>query len=400
MLVADRYRLTTSLGRGAMGEVWRATDEVLGREVAVKLLLPTSPDKSAHERFRREARVAGQMAHPNVVSVHDFGYHDDHPYLVMELVSGLSLAEELERHGPFTPDRVRDVAGQVAAGLAEAHRHGVIHRDIKPGNLLIATDGTVKIADFGIARFGDSDGLTSAGLIVGTSYYLAPERAMAQPTGPAADMYSLGCVLYQLMTGHVPFTADTPAGIIYQHVHTPPVPPGELRPAFAGPFEDYLMRLLAKEAEDRPTAEELVRWARHDLTVPSALAAPPARKTVTPKAGALIVSGALALAMAVGTALMLDSGGRGGLVPEDAKVPAQSTPSVKPTVKPSNPSTGRTPTPRPTRVPTTATRVSRTTTTTAVKPSVKASTENAGPNASKGKSSGKANGKGKGKNKG
>ncbi|WP_328992970.1 serine/threonine protein kinase [Kribbella sp. NBC_01245] len=347
MLVADRYLLTASLGRGAMGEVWRATDEVLGREVAVKLLLPTSPDGAARERFRREAMIAGRLSHPNVVAVHDFGYHESHPYLILELVTGASLADRLEKVGALPPREVRRIAGQVAAGLAEAHRHGVVHRDIKPGNLLVTPDGTVKLADFGIARLDETDqGLTQAGLIVGTSYYLAPERAMAQAAGPASDMYSLGCVLYQLMTGHVPFTADNTAGVIYQHVHTPPVPPGELRPEFEGPFENYLLRLLAKEPEDRPTASELAEWARNAATVPEPVVVQAARKRKS-----LLAIATMGVGVAVAAALMLDPGGRvGSMMPEDSP-----TPTVTPVgLRPGTSTTKTTTTPRPKSTPTPA----------------------------------------------
>lgn len=345
MLVADRYRLTTSLGRGAMGEVWRATDEVLGREVAVKLLLPTSPDCAARERFRREAMIAGRLTHPNVVAVHDFGYHESHPYLILELVTGASLADRLEKLGSFPPREVRRIAGQVAAGLVEAHGHGVVHRDIKPGNLLMTPEGTVKLADFGIARLDETDeGLTQAGLIVGTSYYLAPERALAQAAGPASDMYSLGCVLYQLMTGHVPFTADNPAGVIYQHVHTPPVPPGELRPEFAGPFEHFLLRLLAKEPEARPTASELAEWARNAATVPE-----PALVVGARQRKSMLAVATMAIGVVVAAALMVDPGGRvGSMMPEDAPKPTVTPVGVRPGTPMTTPRPKSTPTPTPT----------------------------------------------------
>ncbi|MGW0559874.1 serine/threonine-protein kinase [Streptomyces sp. NPDC003016] len=266
MLVADRYRLDTPIGRGGMGEVWRATDEVLGRPVAVKLLLGNGADASAAARFRLEAQTAARLSHPHLVAVFDFGAWEDQFYLVMELVEGTSLAQTLVTEGALRADRVASIAAQAAAGLAVAHRQGVVHRDIKPGNLMTSFDGTVKIADFGIAQFVDdpATALTTAGQIVGTSLYLAPERALGRPAGPASDMYSLGCVLYQLLAGRPPFQADTATGTLYQHVDAAPVPPRELGIDVPGPFETYLLGLLAKQPEDRPTAEQVADWFRQD----------------------------------------------------------------------------------------------------------------------------------------
>ncbi len=266
MLVADRYRLDTPIGRGGMGEVWRATDEVLGRPVAVKLLLGNGADASAAARFRLEAQTAARLSHPHLVAVFDFGAWEDQFYLVMELVEGTSLAQTLTTEGALRADRVASIAAQAAAGLAVAHRQGVVHRDIKPGNLMTSFDGTVKIADFGIAQFVDdpATALTTAGQIVGTSLYLAPERALGRPAGPASDMYSLGCVLYQLLAGRPPFQADTATGTLYQHVDAAPVPPRELGIDVPAPFEAYLLGLLAKQPEDRPTAEQVADWFRQD----------------------------------------------------------------------------------------------------------------------------------------
>lgn len=245
-----------------MGEVWRATDEVLGRPVAVKLLLGDEPDSEAAARFRLEARTAARLSHPNIVGVFDFGARDGRFYLVMELVEGRSLAQELATEGALRSERVAAVAAQTAAGLASAHRTGIVHRDIKPGNLMSDADGTVKLGDFGIARFVDDPAaaLTTAGQIVGTSLYLAPERALGQPAGPASDMYSLGCVLYHLLTGHPPFQADTATATLYQHIDVPPVPPLQRGADLPPAFENYLLGLLAKQPEDRPTARQVADW--------------------------------------------------------------------------------------------------------------------------------------------
>ncbi|MDF3143623.1 serine/threonine-protein kinase, partial [Streptomyces sp. T21Q-yed] len=259
MLIAGRYRLSESIGRGGMGEVWRAYDETLARPVAVKLLLPQDSDPTATSRFRLEAQTAARIAHPNVVGVRDFGEHDNRLFLVMELVSGDSLARVASQFGALPVERVARIAAQAAAGLAAAHRQGIVHRDIKPGNLLLDADGTLKIGDFGIARFLDDPGaaLTATGQIVGTSLYLAPERALGKPAGPASDVYALGCVLYQLLTGRPPFHADTAVAILHQHLDAAPVPPRELGvPGLPPAFENYLLGLLAKDPEHRPTAQQ------------------------------------------------------------------------------------------------------------------------------------------------
>ncbi|MFE9022108.1 serine/threonine-protein kinase [Streptomyces sp. NPDC007808] len=263
MLIAGRYRLHESIGRGGMGEVWRAYDETLARQVAVKLLLPQDSDPTATSRFRLEAQTAARIDHPNVVGVRDFGEFENRLFLVMELVDGDSLARVLARSGSLPAERVARIAAQAAAGLAAAHREGIVHRDIKPGNLLLDADGTLKIGDFGIARFMDDPGaaLTATGQIVGTSLYLAPERALGKQAGPASDVYALGCVLYQLLTGRPPFQADSAVAILHQHLDAVPVPPRELGvPGLPPAFENYLLGLLAKEPEHRPAAQQAADW--------------------------------------------------------------------------------------------------------------------------------------------
>ncbi|MFE3069268.1 serine/threonine-protein kinase [Streptomyces sp. NPDC059247] len=262
MLVADRYRLHVCIGRGGMGEVWRATDEVLGRSVAVKLMLAQMADPSAGDRFRLEAQTAARLSHPHVVGVFDFGTWDGKLFLVMELVEGDSLAGTPAEPLVLPAERLAVVAAHAAAGLAAAHRQGVVHRDIKPGNLLVDGDGTVKLADFGIARFVDdpSGALTTTGQIVGTGLYLAPERALGQPASSASDVYSLGCVLYQLLTGRTPFQADTATALLYQHIDTAPVPPSRLGAVLPPEFETYLLSLLAKQPEQRPPAQGIADW--------------------------------------------------------------------------------------------------------------------------------------------
>ncbi|WP_214415982.1 serine/threonine-protein kinase [Sphaerisporangium fuscum] len=262
MLLAARYRLDEPLGRGGMGEVWQAWDEILDRPVAVKLLLAGVLDSSAAARFRQEAQATARLNHANVVAVHDFGEADGRLFLIMEMIKGQSLAHHLAVTGPLPPDEVINIGAQTAAGLAAAHRQGVIHRDIKPGNLLLTADGTVKVVDFGIARLADqaTAALTGTGLIVGTSSYLAPERALGRDAGPASDIYSLGCVLYELLVGCPPFQADTSAALLYQHVQIAPAPPRHLRAGVPPGLDDLLMRLLAKDPLTRPSAEQVAQW--------------------------------------------------------------------------------------------------------------------------------------------
>ncbi|MBA2813832.1 protein kinase [Streptomyces sp. KM273126] len=262
MLTAGRYRLHDVIGRGAMGEVWRAYDEMLGRPVAVKLLLAQDSDPTAAARFRLEAQTAGLLSHPHVVGVLDFGEHEGRLFLVMELVEGDSLARVFTAAGKLPAEEVARIAAQAAAGLAAAHEQGIVHRDIKPGNLLLDAGGALKIGDFGIARFVNDPGaaLTATGQIVGTSLYLSPERALGKPAGPAADIYALGCVLYQLLTGRPPFEADTAIAILHQHLDTAPVPPRELGVDLPPAFENYLLSLLSKRPEDRPTARQAAEW--------------------------------------------------------------------------------------------------------------------------------------------
>ncbi|WP_229703458.1 serine/threonine-protein kinase [Streptomyces albiflavescens] len=249
-----------ALGRGSTGEVWRAVDQALDRAVAVKLL--HAQEETDTERFRLEAQTAGRLNHPHVVSVYDFGSDHDQPYLVMELIKGRTLAQERSLRGTLPPHEAAGIAAQMAAGLSAAHGQGVIHRDIKPANVMLTTDRTAKITDFGIARFANdaASTLTATGKIVGTADYLAPERALGRAAQPSSDVYSLGCVLYELLTGGPPFLGSTSLAVVQQHVDAIPVAPTRLRPEIPGPLADYLLRLLAKDPAHRPTAEQAAAW--------------------------------------------------------------------------------------------------------------------------------------------
>ncbi len=283
VLIAGRYRLHVAIGRGAMGEVWQAYDEVGGRPVAVKLLHAQNSEPTAAARFRLEAQTAGRLSHPHVVGVLDFGEQEGRLFLVMELVQGDSLSHVLAQAGSLPAEQVARIAAHSAAGMAAAHEQGIVHRDIKPGNLLLDADGSVKIADFGIAQFMNDPGgaLTATGQIVGTSLYIAPERALGQPAGPPSDVYSLGCVLYQLLVGQPPFRASSAIAVLHHHLDTPPVPPRELGVGLPPAFENYLLGLLAKRPEDRPTAGQAANWfatgAWKGHPEPLPAAAPPPR---------------------------------------------------------------------------------------------------------------------------
>jgi serine/threonine-protein kinase len=205
-----RYELTALIARGGMGEVWAATDHRLGREVAVKLLrTDLAVDRRARQRFQEEARAAALVTHPNIVAVYDTGEHEGTPYIVMERLSGRTLADDIAT-GPLHESRARLVTEQVLNALAAAHAAGVVHRDVKPSNILVTDDGTAKVADFGIAKAAESSDLTTTGLVVGTRAYVAPERLHGGPATPATDLYSVGVMWHEMLTGQKPDGATIP----------------------------------------------------------------------------------------------------------------------------------------------------------------------------------------------
>jgi eukaryotic-like serine/threonine-protein kinase len=250
-IARGRYRIERVLGDGAMATVVLARDEELGRRVAVKLLDERLADnREFRARFTREGRLAAALSHPNVVTVYDAGEADGRPYIVMEYVDGQTLAERVRAEGALDPEEVRAIAAQVAAGLEHAHGQGLVHRDLKPGNLIQRTDGTTKIADFGIARGSHGTELTETGAIVGTAAYLAPEQAEGGEVTPRTDLYALGAVLHELLTGRPPWQVRSLADLGRRR--TEPVPP--LPPHVPADLRDAVTRALAPDPADRPAS--------------------------------------------------------------------------------------------------------------------------------------------------
>lgn len=258
-----RYELHRQIARGGMADVFLARDQLLDRPVAVKVLFPQfASDPSFVERFRREAQSAANLNHPNVVGVYDWGEEKGTYFIVMEYVDGRSLAEILRTEGMLHPDRAADITTDVAAALSFAHRNGVVHRDIKPGNIIIAPSGQVKVTDFGIARAfggGSTDAnLTQTGSVMGTATYFSPEQAQGLAVDPRSDLYSLGVVLYEMLASRPPFSGDSPVAIAYKHVQEMAQAPSAINPRVPASIEAITMRLLAKNPADRyPSAEDL-----------------------------------------------------------------------------------------------------------------------------------------------
>jgi serine/threonine-protein kinase len=253
-----RYKIVRKLGAGGMADVYLAEDQELGRRVAIKILNDRhAADDQFIERFRREAKNAAGLSHPNIVSIYDRGEAEGTYYIAMEFLDGRSLKELIVGRGPAPIKTAVEYTRQVLAAIGFAHKHGIVHRDIKPHNVLVGPEGRLKVTDFGIARSGASQ-MTEVGSIIGTAQYLSPEQARGAPVDQTSDLYSVGVVLFELLTGQVPFTGDTPLEIAMKHLSEPPKPPSELRPEVPHDLDLVVLRALAKDPSDRyHSAEEM-----------------------------------------------------------------------------------------------------------------------------------------------
>src|SRR5918998_119122 len=257
-LFDGRYRILRKLGSGGMANVYLAEDEDLGRRVAIKILNDRyASDDTFNERFRREAKSAAALSHPNIVSIYDRGEADGRPYIAMEVIEGRSLKELVVARGPLPIGQAVAYAKQVLGALRFAHRHGIIHRDIKPHNILLGNENRLKVTDFGIARAGASQ-MTEVGSIMGTAQYLSPEQARGAPVTAASDLYSVGIVRYEMLTGKTPFNGETPIEIAMKHLNEVPRAPSELRSEIPPELDQIVLRALAKDPHERyQAAEEL-----------------------------------------------------------------------------------------------------------------------------------------------
>lgn len=390
-VIGGRYQLNKLLGEGGMALVYRATDLNLRRPVAIKILREQyAADPEVVERFEREARSAAALSHPNIVGVYDRGFEDGMHYIVMEYVEGETLKEIIRRQGPLPVDRIIHLGVQLADALEHAHRHGVVHRDVKPQNILVTADGRARIMDFGIAVAAGESQLTRAGMALGTADYISPEQARGDPAGPPSDVYSAGLVLYEMATGRPPFRAQNPMAIARMHIEDPPPLPAVLNPALPSRLESVILKSLAKDPSRRfATAGDLARALReyeaesNQFTMPrlpqatAALESPAifSRAAVRDEAyrrrpsslgsflswvaGGAVLVAVLVVVLPLLVSALFSSGGpaprtsspevAGALptVPAATRAPTQTAPAAAPTSAPARPTAAPTATPPP-----------------------------------------------------
>jgi serine/threonine protein kinase len=279
-LGGGRYEVVRALGAGGMGCVYLARDSVLSREVALKVLDERHAETEEFvERFRREARAAASLSHPNIVAVYDYGEDErGAPYIAMEHVAGGTLKDRIKETGKLPPRVAAGVALQIASALEAAHESGIVHRDVKPENVLVTEDGNVKVADFGIARAAEATAVTATSTVLGSVRYLSPEQASGGEVGPASDLYSLGVVLYEMLSGEVPFEAHNPIATAMRHLTETPAPPREFEPRIPAALEAVTLKLLVKDPPDRyPSAGALAEDLERLLAAAPAASAPTER---------------------------------------------------------------------------------------------------------------------------
>ncbi|MHC4607088.1 MAG: protein kinase domain-containing protein, partial [Planctomycetota bacterium] len=296
-------RVERLIGRGGMGEVYLGQHEGLNRSVAIKILPPyLARDSGFTERFLREARTAAQLEHPNVVQVHDVGQEGETYYLIMQLVEGQGLDRLLKERGISVRDSVA-IVKRIAAALGAAHRLGIIHRDVKPSNILISNDGKVKVSDFGLAKeLGAGQTISGTGEILGTPHYMSPEQAEGKPADARSDLYSLGATLYRMLTGHPPFGGETPVAIAVRHVREDPRKPSEINAEIPEELDAVVLKLMAKKPEERyATAEDLIR----DLDAMKKPGEPTARFAPSPPKRSALVPALVGCAVGAAAVIVL-----------------------------------------------------------------------------------------------
>src|SRR5437660_1342572 len=316
-----RYEIVQHLARGGMAEVFLARDLLLDRPVAIKVLFPEfAADRSFVERFRREARSAANLNHPNIASIYDWGEEEGTYFIVMEYVEGRTLRQVIREDGPVPPRRAAEIGADMAAAAGFAHKNGVIHRDFKPGNVLISSNGQVKVTDFGIARAASNaqEALTQTGAVMGTATYFSPEQAQGRTIDFRSDVYALGIVLYEMVVGRPPFYNENPVAVAYQHVRERPIPPRQHNPKIPVPFEAIVLKSLAKNPVNRyASADELradlmrFRSGKPVLATPATTGAAAAGAAVGAATTAMpAVDSTQAIPAATATTVMDDDGKR------------------------------------------------------------------------------------------